>query len=547
MKTVLLSIFIFSSTIKAQDFVQLKIDSVLDVYNNKTQPGFSVGIVKDGKLIFSKGFGLSNLEYNIYNSDTSVHQVASITKQFVASCVWALIKQNKLSLDDDIRKYLPELPEYGHVIKIKHLLNHTSGLRNYHALMNLSGFDYDRDYYDNYTVLNIASKQKALNNIPGQKVIYGNTSYNLAAMIVERISETNLNEFAAEFIFKPLGMTSTFVCTENNSTVRNRAVGYVQNKNNTFSQYPKIQCSYGAGGINSTILDMAKWSLIFTNENHLYKELKEFLVYKDLLPTSTKSSYARGVIVDDYNGLETIHHSGFSLGSQSQTISIPKLSLSVIILANSNSIDPVALSYKIIDLFISETQDQEGTKPSFIYSNTTLQKYIGQYQEINSDMKMELIVENDTLKVKGSQSKKFISLVPFQINMFYRKNNETVTYEFPLERLNDYDMKIDHGGAPFYFKRVVFDKESQNHLNEFTGKFYSSELDVSYLLTIVNGKLMMSYKDHEPTILFSGQKDEFGNGNRVLYSFKRNNKQLITGFSIASEGTVKDIEFIKTN
>ena len=174
--------FVFLSS-KAQTNANQKIDELLATYVSNDAPGLSVKVINQGQSIYSKGFGLSSLDYNIKNSDSTVFSLASIAKQFTASAIWALANDGKISLDDDIRMYLPEFPKYEETIRIKHLLNHTSGIRNYMTLMYLAGFDYDTQYYNNNTVLDLAIKQKNLNHLVGEKVSYSNTNYNLLAII----------------------------------------------------------------------------------------------------------------------------------------------------------------------------------------------------------------------------------------------------------------------------------------------------------------------------------------------------------------------------
>lgn len=529
----------------AQENIGAKIDALLKPYDNPETPGLSVGIVKDGAFIYNKSFGLANLEYGVKNSDSTVFSIASIAKQFTAACVWALIRENRLSLDDDIRQYLPELPHYGHTIKIRHLLNHTSGLRNYHTLMNLSGFDYDRDYYDNQTVLELACKQLSTSNIPGEKVLYGNTPYNLLAVIIERISGKNLHEYANEKIFNPLAMHHTLVRTENNSLIKNRSVGYVRN-GESFSQYPKIQCSYGAGSMGSTIRDLAKWTNIFNGLNPGYHDLANFLSAVEKLPSGEKAEYGRGVMVDEYKNYKTIHHSGYGLGSQSQLISVPDLKLSVIFLTNLDEINPTPLSYKILDLFIPETAVKKNSRVKTFKANPKdFASFVGQYKEIASDMKMEIFIENDTLKSKGSQAKKAVPLVSYAKNRFYRINNESVKYEFADAKISGYDMMISFGGTPFYFNRAVFVKPESVDTNEFTGSYFSAELDVEYYFSTDENGLFLSYQNHKKMPLTPGQEDEFGNGDRVLYHFTRNEKNQINGILVSSDGSVSNIRFAK--
>jgi CubicO group peptidase (beta-lactamase class C family) len=301
-----------------------KIDSILKPYQISSAPGMSVGIIKNGEITYSKGFGEANLEYGIKNSDSTVFSLASIAKQFTAACIWTLIKEKKITLDDAIEKHIPEFPHHSQTIKIRHLLNHSSGLSNYHTLMNCKGFDYDSNYYDNQTILDLAIQQKNLNHKPGEKIIYSNTNYTLLTIIIERVSGKKLNDFAKENLFNPLGMNATFVKTENNSLIKNRAVCY-QKIEDEFTQNPTIQKSYGAGSMGSTIKDLFNWITVLTGKNEKFKELASFLTTCETLTTGEKAKYARGLQIDQYKNYQTISHSGYGWGGQTQLITIPEV------------------------------------------------------------------------------------------------------------------------------------------------------------------------------------------------------------------------------
>ena len=539
----IISIFFISSLATFGQNINSKIDSILQKYEQPNAPGLGIGIIKDGKIIYSKGIGLATLEYNIKNSDSTVFSIASIAKQFTAACTWVLIKENKLSLDDDIRTFLPELPEKKDIIKIRHLLNHTSGFRNYHSSMYLAGFDYDKEYYDNQTVYEIACKQKNMTNLPGEKVLYGNTSYNLLTLIIERISNKNLHEFAKEKLFIPLGMQNTLVRTENNTIIKNKAVGYQKTKD-SYIQLPRTQISYGAGSMGSTIKDMALWINMLNGDNIEFIELTHFLTTLETLPSGEKAKYARGIMVDDYKGFKTVSHSGYGWGSQSQLITIPEKKLGVILMTNLESINPTPISYDILDLFIPKTEvKKETTSKNFKVKSKDFKLFAGQYKEINSDMKMEILFENDTLKSKGARAKNSIALKGFEKNKFHRINSENVKYDFTKNE--KHDLVITFGGTPFYFKRAVFVTSETVNTKEFIGKFHSNELDVTYNFYEKDGVLHLSYRNHDNIPLSTVQKDEFGNNDRTLYHFTRNDKNEISGMLLSCDGTVKEIEFIK--
>jgi CubicO group peptidase (beta-lactamase class C family) len=542
----LFTILIFNSAFAQRKNELIEVDSIIQSYNKPNAPGFSIGIIENGKLIYCKGIGLAKIETGTKNSGGIIFGIASIAKQFTAACIWSLIRENRISLDDDIRKYIPEFPSYGKSILVRHMLNHTSGIRNYHAIMELAGFDYVKEFHDNSTILKLACKQKGLNNIPGEKVIYGNTAYTLLAIMIERITGQHLDEYAKNKIFLPLGMNHTFYRTDTISIIPNRALGYVQNDDDSFEHLSSNQITYGAGGVGSSIEDLAIWSNILNGLNADYLELTKFLTTVETLPGGEVAKYARGVMVDEYKNKKTVHHSGYGLGGQSQIIVVPELNLAVIILTNLESIDPSPLSYMILDLFLP-LQNTEILKSAeiFHHKKRDLMKYVGQYKEENSDMKMEILIENDTLKALGGQGKKSIPLNSIGKGKFIRSNNSSVLYDFISARKSKADLIVYFGGTPFYFSKAQFIDFKTIKFTDYVGHYFSEELSVEYEIYIENNSLFVNYPNHTKTKLSPGQKDEFGNGQRIHYHFVRNKENEVVKLYLSAEGTVKNIEFIK--
>lgn len=543
---IMLAIILFPTIIEAQTDLTLKIDSILQQFDKDLSPGLSVGIVKNRDLIYNKGYGCSNLEYNIRNTDSSVFDIGSIAKQFTAACIWTLIKDGKISLDDDIRKYLPELPFWGDTIKIRHMLNHTSGLRNYASILDLAGFDYTKHFFDNQSVYELICRQKGLNNIPGEKVLYGNTPYNLLTIIVEKVTQIKFSDYAKEHLFSPLGMKNTFYRTDNTSIVKNRAVGYIVKQDSIYEQFNRIETCYGAGSLWSTINDLVIWSNLFTKKDSHYQDLVKFLTTKDTLLNGELASYSRGIMVDKYKGRVAIHHSGITKGYCSQIISLPEESLSVIILANSNMVEPESMSYKILDLFIQEKNENKESGKAITPKpkKKILQNFVGTYQEQNSCLKMEIIFRNNTLFAKSSMGGHFLPLKSTNENTLVRLNNESVKYVF---QQNKFDLIVYFGATPFYFERIELENPSGIKFSDYVGEYYSKELSVTYKFFIEGELLYLTYPNNPKVILLSGRKDEFGNGNRTRYSFTRDKSNNFVKLKVASEGTVKDIEFIKSN
>lgn len=533
----------------AQNNTLSKVDQIAGTLGqDHNAPGYTIAIVKEGKTIYQKSVGLANLEDKIANSDSSLFNLASITKQFTAACVWTLIRDQKLSLDDDIRTYIPEFPSYGKPIRIRHLLNHTSGIRNYHTLMDLSGFDYDRKYYDNNDILALACRQKGLNNVPGEKVIYGNTPYNLLAIMIERISGQNLNIYAQEHLFKPLGMYHSIYDVDSQTFIPNRSAGYGQDAQGHFMLFPKNQNSYGAGSAAATSGDMVIWSDIINGRNKKYAALTTFLRTREALASGDTADYARGLMVDKYKGYQTVHHSGYSSGGQTQMLSVPELKLSIIILTNNEQINPGPVSYKILDVLLSQYPERKSTKKkqsNFKPDPAFVKTLCGYYQEAYSDMEMKLFFENDTLRSMGTGAKQAISLIADSKYVFHRENNESIIYTFSPQKDAEPRLIISFGGAPFYFEREPSREPESFNARYYTGKYYSPELLVTYEFSEVKNTLQLSYPGHQNIALKALGDNRFGNGQRVLYRFVWNDMNHNYDLLLSAEGTVKEIAFKK--
>lgn len=520
-----------------------KIDELLGVYDSSNSPGLSVKVIRQGQNLYSKGFGLSNLDYTIKNSDSTVFSLASIAKQFTASAIWALVIEGKINLEDDIRTYLPEFPEYDEVIRIKNLLNHTSGIRNYHTIMHLSGFDYDTLFYDNNTVLKLACNQKGLNNLPGEKVSYSNTNYNLLALIVERISGQSLDSYLKLKILNPLKMNSTFVRIEHGKPIKNKAVGYKKQKEG-FKFSMSNQLSYGAGSMGSSVNDMAIWMQMLNEQILEFKALAEFLKITETLTTGEKAKYARGVMLDQYKGCVTVNHGGFGFGGRSQLITIEEKQLGIIVLTNSQAIDAPKIAYQILDILLSKNEKNlEKSNVVVIFNEQNLNQFTGEYKEIHSDMTMKLFIENDTLKSIGSMGKTPASLLQFKENSFHRTDSQNVKYDFTPSAT--YDMVITFGGTPFYFKHAKFIAADSVNLIDFVGNYYSEELDVTYHFFVEHNRLKLTYKGKKNISLNPVQLNEFGNNDRTLYQFTKDKTEVITRMLLSCDGAVKNIIFKK--
>mgnify|MGYP003674043072 FL=1 len=548
MRILLLILFSsFSICSFGQNSLNERIDSILSAQVvTEFGPGLTVGVVKDGELVYKKSNGLMNLEYNIPFNDATTFELASVTKQFTSACIALLEKQGKLSVNDDVRKIVPELYFSGDTIRIKHLLNHTSGIRNHNVLLDLSGFDYEHQGYTNKSIQQLMFRQKGMNNKPGDKFLYSNTNYVLLALIVERVSGMPIHQFAEKELFEPLGMSNTFYSSDLRSIVKNRAYPYYQVKNE-FKQPKSLTLCVGAGGMSSTISDLITWSQVFLDSKHPFSYIADFVTKLEPLNNGEEMQHARGMFVTAYKGYNTFNHSGRDLGLRSQFICIPDLNLGVVVFANSEEINAVDVSYKILDLYIQDLPQNDYNQTKYNHKKEELNQFIGHYQELNSDLRMHLFINNDTLNVQSSYGRNPVQLNSVSGSSFARIDNASVKYTFLSEKKSEADLLVDFGGAVFYFEKIELARNPNPNISEYAGSYFSKELNIGYEIIVSDQELILNYPNNEGLVLKEGEKDVFGANRRTKYAFIRDDKNKVSSFYVASEGTVKDILFEKVN
>src|SRR5437899_3495211 len=337
----------------AEDKKAAAVDEVFADLTKPGSPGCALGVYRDGKIIYSKGYGLANLEENVPITPESVFDIGSTSKQFTAASILLLEERGKLSVNDDIRKYIPELPDYGQKITILHLLNHTSGLRDYLTLMDLAGINTDSVTTDE-DALQIIARQKALNFAPGSDWLYSNTGFFLLSAIVKRASGKTLREFAAENIFTPLEMTHTQFRDDHTSLIANRALAYDPKENGVGF---RMDVSYfeqtGDGAVHTSVEDLLKWDENFYSGQVGGKEFLREIQEQGQLNSGKMLDYAKGLFIQDYRGLHTVSHGGSWGGYRAELLRFPEQHFSVACLCNLGSARPSNRAHRVADVFLS--------------------------------------------------------------------------------------------------------------------------------------------------------------------------------------------------
>ena len=326
------------------------IDDILSAYQSDDKPGASVLVFKDDKIVFKKGYGVSNIATQEKINPTTNFRLASVTKQFTAMSILLLVQKGRIKLEDPLKKYFPSFPAYGKDIKIKNLLTHTSGLMDYEDLMSPSQAVQLHDT----NCLQLMYKANGLYFAPGTQYKYSNTGYAILALIVEKISGQDYSSFLKENIFMPLKMKNSVAFEEGKSTLPNRAYGY-SSGNGTWVETDQSMTSavLGDGGIYTNTIEMTQWIKALWDYKLLGSEMQNQAWSRKKLNNGALIDYGYGWHIEDYKNITHPHHGGSSIGFRNQLLLFPEQKLMVIILTNRNEGDPMNEAKKIADIYLN--------------------------------------------------------------------------------------------------------------------------------------------------------------------------------------------------
>lgn len=528
-----------------------KVDELLAKYNNSDAPGIAVAVVKDGSVVYKKGFGIANLEYRIPITPASVFHIASVSKQFTVFSILLLEKEGKLSLDDDIRKYLPELPDYGYKITLRNLANHTSGLREIFDLSNLIGVK-DKDLITNSQAFKLIISQRSLNFAPGTEYEYCNSGYILLANIVERVSGKSFSEFTSERIFKPLKMNNSFFLDDPEKIIKNKVYSYYE-AGESFKKSLLNFSFFGSTGLNTTVEDLSLWTMNFGSpiigDSSIFNKMRE----KSKLNNGEIISYALGQEVREYKGLDVIFHGGGDAGYRSYLLRIPKYKFSVIILANGQSFNPLDVAYEIVDYYLDDKEDKHGMKdtrkPEPEINNETLRAFAGNYETMRGLIFTFTTKENNLfLQINGDSEKILLPSIAANEFLFPNFPHSKISFSKATNGQDTYQLKWHLSDFVYPGKKIIlkpFDK-SQINLPEFAGKYYSSELGTEYNFLVKDNNLVATHNRNDDIKMLELQPDVFisNQGYFRKVEFIRNEQSQIIGCKISAIG-INEIKFEK--
>lgn len=526
-----------------------RIDDIANALGKASEPGFTVAVAKGDKLLFSRGYGSANPEYDIPNSPTTIFHVASVSKQFTAFAIALLADQGKISLNDDIRKYLPELKDFGHKITIKHLVHHNSGLRDQWNLLALAGWRLD-DVITKDQVLRLISHQDELNFKPGDEFNYCNTGYTLMAEIVSRVSGKPFPDWCKENIFVPLQMEHTLFYDDHEKIVKNRAYSF-QDSPEGIKKSVLSYANAGATSLFTTAEDLAKWSNNFyvmkVGNARVMKQMEE----RGILNAGDTINYAFGQDISKYKGVKTIAHSGGDAGYRSYLLRFPEQKYSIIVLSNMASFNPGRLAYQIADLALKGVLKEDAKKEEpkkaaaeFKVSDALLKLYEGEYQ-LTPDMILTLRIDNGKLTGRATGQSSFPLTASSETEFLFDPAGIRITFPKPVD--NSVNQFVFYqGGSTLVAPRVKPLDPKAVDLAAYVGSYYSPELETSYKIVLKDNTLRAEHIRHDPTDLRSTGNDAFSTESWFMgkIEFTRDKNSNVSGMNVSS-GRVKNVRFLK--
>ena len=521
-----------------------RIDAVFQAYDKPHVPGCALGVMQNGQLAYGRGYGWADLERNVPITTASLFDIGSTSKQFAAASISLLVQEHTLAYTDDIRKYIPEMPDYGAPITIDNLMRHTSGLRDYTGLLTLGGHTLEEATTDSQALASIVH-QRHLNFPTGSKYEYSKTGYFLLSVIIQRVTGTSLADFARERIFLPLGMTSTVYRNHAAMLIPNRALGYAPADSGGFQNSMSNWEQTGDGAVQLSVRDALKWDENFYHPRVGGPAMVEQLQERGRLANGDTINYARGLEIDHYRGLRRVQHGGDWVGYHTAYARFPDQHTSVLIMCNSDGISPTELADKVSDIVLARSfppkamakASRRDTSAARVSSSPIpISRLAGSYYASSTDEVARITAAGDSLSL-GLVGRS-LPLEPSGPAR-YAVAGLPVSVEF-----------LENGDAPARAVRIYVGSElrdeavrftaatpSTEQLRELTGSYQSPELLVTWPVTLEGDHLVLNKgagKDEDISgRLEPAMTDSFTAGSGLVH-FTRDASGHVTGFEVSA-------------
>jgi CubicO group peptidase (beta-lactamase class C family) len=529
------------AVIRIDEHVKRSIDQVFSYWDRPGSPGAALAVTIDGELAYAKGYGMANLEYGLPIIKETIFHVASVSKQFTAMAVMLLVEEGRLSLDEDIHTYLPELPDFGHKITLAHLLHHTSGLRDQWELLVTAGWRMD-DVITREQILKLVHRQRQLNFQPGAEYLYSNTGFTLAAEIVHRVSGQTLREFCAQRIFTPLGMMNTHFHDDHQEIVPNRAYSYAPQGEEGWRKAVLSYATVGATSLFTTVVDLAKWLHNFATHTVGSAATFQRMQTEFTLLDGTPSDYGLGLMLNHYHGLREVGHSGADAGFRAWCGRFPERGLGIVILSNFACAIPRDLAHQVAEILLPELRQE--VAPSEL---PRAEDYQGEYFLLTDGTPISLQLRGEELRFhwagRGEGLLQAVAADTWDCPELGMRIVGTNPGNGRIERLALQSPRMNLGA-----RRLPAYQISVEQLAAYEGEYYAEELAVTYHLQVRSDKLVATSLRHSDLPLIPSGPDAFIGGQARVgdIQFQRDESGRITGM-YWSGNRVRNLWFERRN
>jgi len=517
--------------------VQRAVDSVFLHLNRTDAPGCAVGISEQGRMVYTRGYGMADLQHRIAIGPQSIFHVASVSKQFTAIAVALLAEEGRLSLDDDVRKYIPELPTYEAPITIRQLMHHTSGLRDQWSLLGYAGWRFPTDLITEQDVVQIVMRQKGLNFRPGAEYVYSNTGFTLLAMIVQRASGQSLAQYAQARFFGPLGMHNTHFHDDYSMIVPGRTSAYTPREGGGWRISIPTFDTYGATSLFSTPEDLLLWMASFDNAPEGASELLRAAQTSAVLTDGTPTNYGYGLTLNTWRGVRAIGHGGADAGYRAYVERYPDFGVAVAVLCNAGNAGPNNLARAVAARVLGDRlpfEMVEARAPEHVPSATAREAWLGVYRDTVSQQVLRVLLRGDSVLVNnarlafGSDTTATTSATPGWYSLQPRGGATTI-------RIN-----------PKGTRQRVFVRQPEvlANVSVYAGTYTSGELDVQYALSVRDDTLRLSHRKLGEWPLEAAGRDVFTTTTGSTVVFKRDRRGRLTGFTL-NDPRVRGVSFVR--
>lgn len=558
-------LLLISSAGRAQTLapeIAKQVDKVFAKWDRADSPGCALGVYRGGQIVYKRGYGMEDLNEDVHITPGTVFHVASMSKQFTAASIVLLAQQGKLSLDDDVRKYIPELPDFGQKITIRNLVHHTSGLRDQWALLELAGWRYSKDLITNEDVMSVMTRQKELNFKPGERHVYCNTGYTLMGLIVKRVSGMSLREFTTKNIFEPLGMPHTHFRDDHAEILKHDAVGYEQEPGKPFEISITNFDTVGATSLHTTVEDLQRWDENFYHPKVGGDAFVRQMLERGKLNNGEELDYAFGLVLGKYKGLPTVDHGGADAGYRSDMTRFPEQHLSVAVLCNSAETSPSGLARQVADIVLAkEIKAAEAATPAkeavvkskgatapVILTAEQMAGFTGLYWNREDDAFVKIFVKDGKLQGDTGGEEPLV-LKPFAESRFHIADKpwgDQVEIHF-VAPSGDKPRRMEQsfgGGKPSVFETAEAFSPSGAELSEYAGAYVSEEIDPVYRIVQEGDKLSLLRLKHKADTLRPAARDAFtGEIGTVRFTRDPANGH-VSGF-VLDAGRIQNFRFVK--